>query len=114
MHRSDFVWVQRKGRRYDLGHFIACVCRTPEQGTRIGITTSKKVGKAVVRNRVRRLVREAVRHWFLPQFPHGFAVVFIAKKDLSLDLSQTLTDRDIQKLVAQIQHHVPKQSTIPR
>lgn len=30
--------------------------------SRIGITTSRKVGGAVVRNRVRRLVREFFRH----------------------------------------------------
>ena len=31
-------------------------------GARVGITVSSKVGGAVVRNRVKRLLREAVRH----------------------------------------------------
>lgn len=48
---------------------------------RIGITTSKKVGKAVVRNRVKRLVREYLRshEWVPPEVD----VVIIAKRSAS-------------------------------
>ncbi len=36
-------------------------CREDDSGARLGITVSKRVGNAVVRSRVKRLVREAFR-----------------------------------------------------
>jgi ribonuclease P protein component len=45
----------------------------------LGLTVSKKVGGAVARNRVKRLVREAFRREKL-LFPTGLDVVFVAKK----------------------------------
>ncbi len=46
--------------------------------TRIGISTSKRVGKAVARNRAKRLIREAVRS-LLPRLVRGRDLVFIAR-----------------------------------
>jgi ribonuclease P protein component len=48
------------------------------EGVRLGITVSKKVGGAVVRNRVRRRLREAVR-LRLPQWRTGFDLVLVAR-----------------------------------
>ncbi len=45
---------------------------------RLGITTSKKIGKAVARNRARRLIREAYRT-FEPVAKTGWDFVFVAR-----------------------------------
>jgi ribonuclease P protein component len=45
---------------------------------RVGITVSRRVGKAVVRNRVRRRIREAAR-MRLPELATGFDLVFVAR-----------------------------------
>lgn len=45
---------------------------------RVGITTGKKLGKAVQRNRCRRVIREAYRA-LLPSITGGWDIVFVAR-----------------------------------
>jgi len=61
----EFEQVTRRGRRAASTAFVVLVwergaapAETP--GSRLGITVSRKVGRAVVRNRVKRRIRE----WF--------------------------------------------------
>jgi ribonuclease P protein component len=72
---NDFLKVERTGVRAH-GAFVTLVAR-PGRG-RVGLTVSKKVSlHAVVRNRIRRRLKEAVRHhkaWIA-----GTDVVIIAK-----------------------------------
>ena len=60
-HRADFL-AAGKGARVPAGAFVL---QARERGdtapARFGFTTSKKVGSAVERNRVRRRLREIVR-----------------------------------------------------
>ena len=60
--RAEFLALQRQGRRLHTPHLV--VIRRPATGpvSRLGVTVSKRVGNAVVRNRVKRLVRELFRH----------------------------------------------------
>jgi ribonuclease P protein component len=50
---------------------------------RLGITASKKVGGSVIRNRVRRLIREVYR-LNEAQFKTGFDIVFVARHKAAL------------------------------
>ena len=55
--------------------------KTPADAIRFGLTASKKVGKAVARNRARRRLREAARA-LLPELGRpGWDYVLIARAD---------------------------------
>ncbi|HEU5397400.1 MAG TPA: ribonuclease P protein component [Verrucomicrobiae bacterium] len=58
----DFSRVRQDGQRLVHGCLIANWRKLPEDSTsRLGVVTSAKIGNAVVRNRARRLFREAFR-----------------------------------------------------
>lgn len=63
----DYARVAREGERRASAHFVALVApqRGPgaeeRQAPRLGLTVSRRVGPAVVRNRVKRRIRETFR-----------------------------------------------------
>ena len=58
----EFQHVYRNGKRYDGVFITVFVIENQELQHRLGVTASKKVlGKAVQRNRARRLLRETFR-----------------------------------------------------
>jgi ribonuclease P protein component len=59
--RADFLSLQREGRRRHTAHLV--VIRRPAAGplSRLGVTVSARVGNSVVRNHVKRLLREVFR-----------------------------------------------------
>lgn len=67
--------VYDTGRKLPKANFVAfCLRRPDEQPTRVGFTTPRALGKANVRNRVRRRIREAVR-LKLSLLPNGWSLV---------------------------------------
>lgn len=61
MRRADFERLSKYGRTIHRDHFVAIYCRNSLGNLRLGITVSKRVGRAVMRNRIKRLVREYFR-----------------------------------------------------
>jgi ribonuclease P protein component len=59
--RREFLAVQQRGTRLHAGDVVVLALPSGRAGPRIGITVSSKVANAVVRNRVKRWVREAFR-----------------------------------------------------
>jgi ribonuclease P protein component len=59
--RGEFLAIQERGQRMRLRSFVVLRLASPQGRTRLGITVSRRVGNAVVRNRVKRMVREVFR-----------------------------------------------------
>lgn len=76
--RREFLRVQSDGSRQHTEHFVVLKAAARRSRSRIGITVSTRVGNAVVRNRVKRLVREVVRKVWRELDP-PIDVVVIAK-----------------------------------
>lgn len=78
--RSEFLAVQDKGQKFPAECLLAIALPgpSPEAPSRAGFTVSSKVGNAVVRNRIRRRLRELFR-MEKSSLPVGLDVVFIAR-----------------------------------
>jgi ribonuclease P protein component len=74
----DFKRVRRFGRSYAHPLIVLIVMSNEIKATRIGIAASSSVGKAVDRNRAKRLLREAVRPMTLLITP-GMDLVLLAR-----------------------------------
>jgi ribonuclease P protein component len=81
--RLEFEAAQNGGRRATTAHFVFLLYARNENEapTRLGIVASRKIGNAVVRNRAKRLVREAFRREKVV-FGRGLDVVVIVRRPL--------------------------------
>ncbi len=77
---EDFQRVRREGRSWahPLLVLVAADGRDPDGRTRLGITVSRRVGKAVIRNRIKRRVRELLRLRYARIAP-GQDLVFVVR-----------------------------------
>jgi ribonuclease P protein component len=80
--RPDYLRIQTRGRRVSTPHYLVFALPAedpaPRPTARVGITVSKKVGNAVVRNRVKRWIRESCRR-LGASLPHGLDLVVVAR-----------------------------------
>ena len=75
----DFRRLYRQSASYVSPALVVYLKGTHAGFSRLGITAGKKIGSAVLRNRAKRVVREAYRE-FLPNFNKNVDMVIVARK----------------------------------
>ena len=88
---KDFQRAYARGFSAADRCLVLFVRRNREQEKRFGFSVSKKVGKAVVRNRVKRLLKEACRR-NVNSFPDGCDYIIIARKEVLEENLETFTE----------------------
>jgi ribonuclease P protein component len=102
LHRPEFERVYKTGRRFGSPLFTTFLVRRADPGTtsRVGFTTPRGLGKSVVRNRIRRRLREVVRlHW--KELAPGWDLVFNPRRAL-LDAPTSDIECEVGRLFGNI------------
>ena len=99
---AEFERVYRQGRSHGSRHFVlhAFPRDAVADEPRLGVSVSRKVGGAVDRNRVKRLLREAFRAE-APRLPPGLDVVIVARPD-ALELVEREGLAGVQAAIAEL------------
>jgi ribonuclease P protein component len=100
LKRSEFVELSSAGRAVRSDLFIAVVLLSRGERSRLGLTVSRKVGGAVVRNRIKRLARE---HFRLNQrlLQRPMDINLIARKAAGRQSNQAIFQA-LQKIFAEL------------
>lgn len=77
-HNNEFTRAYMRGKSYVHPYLVMYVVKNRARRTRVGLTATKKVGKAVVRNRARRVMRAALCE-VMPQDVGPYDVVLVAR-----------------------------------
>jgi ribonuclease P protein component len=82
VRRGDFDAVYRSGKRRSSSHFTAFFRANQLPVSRFGFSIKKALGGAVVRNRIRRRIREIVRCHRI-EIPAGWDIVIHPKSSVA-------------------------------
>ncbi|HYE83105.1 MAG TPA: ribonuclease P protein component [Clostridia bacterium] len=75
---NEFKKVYNEGRYYVEKYVVMYIFMNNSALNRVGFSVSKKVGNSVVRNRVKRLMKEVYRQ-FAGRIKLGYDIVFTAR-----------------------------------
>jgi len=75
---KDFKRVYKYGKSYADKNLVFFILKNNNKNTRFGITTAKKINKAVTRNKIRRRLKEIVRK-NINNIKKGYDVVVMSR-----------------------------------
>ncbi len=87
----DFSRLYKRGKSFVSPVLVTYVLKNKYDNLRFGITTGKKVGKAVKRTRSRRVIRAAYYQLY-PNLKQGYDFVFVARGKTPYVKSQIVFD----------------------
>ncbi|MGH9465782.1 MAG: ribonuclease P protein component [Terriglobales bacterium] len=97
LRRPEFIAAYELGMRRVSRHFTLFGRTSATGGVRFGITASRKVGPAVVRNRIRRRTRELLRRMSPP---------YAGSCEVVINPRPSVADADFQELAQELEAQV--------
>ena len=88
---TDFRRAYGRGKAYTNPALVTYVNKNRAGICRVGITTSKKIGNAVQRNRARRVIRAAFAELSTQTSP-GYDIIFVARTKTVYKKSTEITE----------------------
>lgn len=79
--RYQFNYVYKSGEHFSSEHLVLYVVSSKTKSIKVGFAVTKKVGHAVVRNKIRRRLREIIRKQ-LPKLKQNYNIIIVAKENI--------------------------------
>ncbi len=105
-NNKDFLRLYRKGFYVNSKECVVYYQKTKLPYNRLGITTGKKIGNAVKRNRARRVIRAAYAHSEV-KLPVGYDIVVVARANACEVKSDKLENFFQTRVIADINKRTP-------
>jgi len=96
--KAQFDFVYNKGRSWAAREIVIKALPNGLDSTRYGLTVSKRVGKAVVRNKIKRRLREILRQMNLPP---GWDIIVIARNPVT-GVDYTTLGKSVKTLLKRV------------
>lgn len=80
--RYQFNYVYKSGEHFSCEHLVLYVSSSKTKSIKVGFAVTKKVGHAVVRNKIRRRLREIVQKQ-LPNLKQNYNIIVVAKENIA-------------------------------
>ncbi len=100
--RKDFAYIYRRGKSFAARNIAMNYIKVKTDELLVGFSASKKVGNAVSRNHVKRIMRECVRN-SLSDIPKGYRLIFNARVKSSTASFAEISN-DINYLIGKLNH----------
>ena len=80
--RYQFNYVYKSGEHFSGEHMVLYVVSSKTKNIKVGLAVTKKVGHAVVRNRVRRRLREIIKKQ-VPNLKQNNNIIVVARDNIT-------------------------------
>lgn len=95
--RYQFNYVYKSGDHFSGEHMVLYLVSSKTKSIKVGLAVTKKVGKAVVRNRIRRQLREIIKKQ-VPSLKQNYNIIVVARDNITSASFETLTN-EFSKLI---------------
>ena len=80
--RYQFNYVYKSGEHYSGEHIVLYTASSKTKNIKVGLAVTKKVGHAVVRNKIRRRLREIIKKQ-LPNLKQNYNIIVVARENVT-------------------------------